>query len=127
MLSAGVNKALGTSGRPDTAIILRNGSDSELASGVQNDALALVRERPEVAKLGNGNPAVVGEIVIVVTAEVDDGSGGISNVLVRGSEPDGLLMRLHPDSGNSLIYPAEPRAGLAKGKAGVAASRHLTQ
>lgn len=93
MLSAGVNKALGTSGRPDTAIILRNGSDSELASGVQNDALALVRERPEVAKLSNGNPGVVGEIVIVVTAEVDDGSGGISNVLVRGSEPDGLLMR----------------------------------
>lgn len=93
MLSAGVTAALGSSGRPDTAIILRNGSDAELSSGVQNDSLALVRERPEVAKLPNGNSAVVGEIVIVVTAEVADGSGGMSNVLVRGTEADGLALR----------------------------------
>jgi putative ABC transport system permease protein len=123
MLGAGIEKALGTAGKAENVIILRNGSDAELSSGVQNDAMALIRERPEVAKLPNGNSAVIGEIVIVVTAELADGSGGISNVLIRGSEPDGLLFRPEikittgraPKPGTNEVIIGEAISGRFKG------------
>ena len=43
MFNAGVTHALATSGRADTAIILRKGSDAELSSAIGNDYLGLFR------------------------------------------------------------------------------------
>ena len=125
MLGEGINRALGTSGKPANVIILRNGSDAELSSGVQTEAMALIRERPEVAKLTNGRSAVIGEIVIVVTADLADGSGGISNVLIRGTEPDGFLFRPEikitsgraPKPGTNEVIVGEAISGRFKGMA----------
>ena len=89
MLDEGVNRALATGGRQDNVIILRKGSDAELSSAIDNKYLALFGGKPQVA-LASG---VIGEIVIVVTAEHDDGSGGISNVLIRGTSADGIKFR----------------------------------
>jgi putative ABC transport system permease protein len=91
MLGEGVDRALATSGHADTAMILRDGSDSELASQVSHDRLNLLRERPEVSR-GDGE-SVIGEIVVVITAEHSNGSGAISNVLVRGTPAAGITFR----------------------------------
>jgi putative ABC transport system permease protein len=90
MLGAGAQKAMVTSGRPDNVIILRKGSDAELSSAVGNDYKKL-GDRPEVAQVGG--VGAVGEIVIVITAELADGSGGLSNVLVRGTSAEGIAFR----------------------------------
>jgi len=93
MLSEGIRHAMNTSGKVENVILLRNGSDNELSSAIDDEALNLVRERPEVARLDGGASAVVGEIVIIITAERSDGSGGVANLMVRGSSTDGLRFR----------------------------------
>jgi putative ABC transport system permease protein len=90
MLNAGIQRAMVSGGRPDTVIVLRKGSDAELSSGISNEFKKL-GDRPEVAQVGG--VGAIGEIVIVVTAELADGSGGISNVLVRGTSPEGMAFR----------------------------------
>lgn len=88
MLGEGVNKALATSGRADTVIILRKGSDAELSSAITNDHIGLFRGPAQVSQAGG----VIGEIVVVITAPRADGSG-VSNVLVRGTPAEGFAFR----------------------------------
>ncbi len=93
MLGEGVNRAFGDSGRSDVAVVLRNGSDSELASGVNNDLVNLVRGQPGVAaEVAGAPPPVIGEIVVVITQNLADGSGA-SNVLIRGMPAGGMAFR----------------------------------
>lgn len=90
MLGAGAERAMETSGRDDTVIVMRKGSDAELSSGIGNDYKKL-GDRPEVAQVAGVGAS--GEVVIVITAELADGSGGLSNVLVRGMGPEGYAFR----------------------------------
>lgn len=90
MLGEGAERAMLSSGRDDTVIILRKGSDAELSSGVGNDYKKL-GDLPQVAQVGGSK--AIGEVVIVITAELADGSGGLSNVLVRGMPSDGIAFR----------------------------------
>lgn len=81
MLNEGVNRAVQSSARPDNVIVLRKGSDNELSSGFPQANLALLASPPQAAK---GQEMVIGEIVVVVTAERAGGDGAISNITVRG-------------------------------------------
>ncbi len=92
MLGRGVTRAMTASGDPRNAIVLRSGSDSELASGFDATVVGLVRERPEVAPAKAGAESVVGEVVIVVTADLRDG-GGTTNVTIRGMPTGGAEFR----------------------------------
>lgn len=86
MLNEGVNRAVQSSARPDNVIVLRKGSDNELSSGFPQANLALLASSSQAAK-GDGN--VIGEIVVVVTAERVGGNGAISNITVRGMPETG--------------------------------------
>ena len=90
MLGEGVTKALAASGRPDTVIVLRKGSDAELPSALSSDNIAKLK-RSEVAQTSDSS-GVIAEIVIVVTADLAEGEG-ISNVLIRGTPADGIKFR----------------------------------
>ncbi|HET7501220.1 MAG TPA: ABC transporter permease, partial [Kofleriaceae bacterium] len=83
-----VSRVLAAAGRADTVIILRKGSDAELTSAIGNDYLGLFRGPAQVSQAGG----VIGEIVVVVIADHIDGSGA-SNVLVRGTPPEGISFR----------------------------------
>jgi putative ABC transport system permease protein len=83
-----VSRVLAAAGRPDTVIILRKGSDAELSSAIGNDYLGLFRGPAQVSQAGG----VIGEIIVVVIADHIDGSGS-SNVLVRGTPPEGIAFR----------------------------------
>jgi putative ABC transport system permease protein len=107
MLGEGIKRALGNAGRPDTVIILRNGSDAELSSGINNDLLGLLTSQPGVAMDKGG---VIGEIVVVITAEVKGGTG-VSNVLVRGMPATGIAFR--------------PEVKIVKGRLPVAGSNEV--
>ncbi len=119
MLGEGINRALGNAGRDDTVIVLRNGSDAELSSGINNDLLNLLVAQPGVAVDRGG---VIGEVVIVITAEVADGSG-YSNVLIRGMPATGFAFRPEakivagraPTPGSNEVVVGKAIAGRFKG------------
>ena len=118
MLAEGINRAFAVAGRPDTVVIVRKGSDAELTSAIGNDYLALFRGPPQVAQAGG----VIGEIVVIVIAEHNDGSGS-SNVLVRGTPPDGMAFRPEikivsgraPKPGTNEVVVGSAIAGRFKG------------
>lgn len=112
MLSQGVTRAMTTSGRPENAIILRNGSDSELASGFDATVIGILRERPEVAPAATGD-SVIGEVVIVVTAD-QAGGAGVANVLVRGMPASGFGFR----PGARLVSGRMPQPGTGEALVG---------
>jgi len=89
MLSSGIRRTLAASGQPDVAIVMRKGSDNELSSVLEDPELALLRSAPGVKKDDKGEALMVGES-IVVAAMQKVGTGGISNMQIRGV-PDNVL------------------------------------
>jgi putative ABC transport system permease protein len=83
MLSAGIKKTLGTSGRPENAIVLRMGSDAELGSIVEDSSVPLVLAAPGVRVDEKGQPIGAAEIVVVGAME-KLGASGVTNVSIRG-------------------------------------------
>jgi putative ABC transport system permease protein len=105
MLSAGIKKTMATSGRADTAIVLRQGSDNELSSSIDEPNVNLVLATPGVKK-EEGVPGGVGE-VIVVAATPKLGAIGVSNVQFRGVTDD--VMKFRPEV--KIIDGRAPHAG----------------
>jgi putative ABC transport system permease protein len=92
MLSNGIQRMLGTTGRPDNVIVLSKGSDAELSSTVEKDKAGLLLQKPEVAHDDKGAPLGVSELVVVLTMP-KLGTDGISNVTVRGVEANTMAFR----------------------------------
>ena len=90
MLVEGINRTLATSARDDTAIVLRKGSDAELASGFDKTHLGLVYAASGVKRDAKGRSFGVGEVVVVIIKEKSGTDNLVSNVRVRGV-PDNVL------------------------------------
>src|SRR5512138_1946082 len=56
MLSAGIRKTMSFSGRDDVAIVIRKGSEAELASMIEDPIVGLVTQQPGVLRV-DGRPA----------------------------------------------------------------------
>jgi putative ABC transport system permease protein len=94
MLSAGITKTLVTAGRADQAIVLRKGSDTELASSIDTPTTNLILAAPGVKRDERGNAIGAGEMVIVLAMDKLGGTEGqISNVQVRGIPESTLKLR----------------------------------
>ena len=91
MLAEGVRRTLGSAGRADVAIVLRNGSDAELGSTVEEQQVGLVLAMPGVRREG-GQPIGAGETVVIIAAE-KVGSAGVSNLQLRGITETGEKLR----------------------------------
>jgi putative ABC transport system permease protein len=83
MLSNGIKKTLGGSGRADHAVVLRKGSDAETNSVLDEPNVGLILSAPGIAADAKGAPRGGGEVVVVVAME-KLGAEGITNVMVRG-------------------------------------------
>ncbi|EYF04702.1 ABC transporter permease [Chondromyces apiculatus] len=92
MLANSIERTLGRSGRPDVAIVLRKGSDAELASGIEAQQVSLILGNADVAKRPDGKPDGVGEIAAVILLP-KLGTDGESNVQVRGVPDDVMAFR----------------------------------
>ena len=53
-IAAGFKQAMSASASPDAAIVLRNGSDSELVSGLFRDGTRIIADAPGVARTATG-------------------------------------------------------------------------
>jgi putative ABC transport system permease protein len=92
MLSHGIERMMGDTGRADNAIVLSRGAGAELSSTIENDKVGLVLAKGEVAKDAQGQPLGVAELVVVLTMD-KLGTDGISNVSVRGVDSRALAFR----------------------------------
>jgi putative ABC transport system permease protein len=106
MLSAGIKKTLGSSGKPDNAIVLRMGSDAELGSSVEESAVPIVMAAPGVKQDEHGQPIGAAEIVVVAAME-KLGAEGVTNVSLRGVPDDVTSFR--PEV--HVVAGRPPRAG----------------
>ncbi|AKT37567.1 ABC transporter permease [Chondromyces crocatus] len=92
MLANSIERTLGRSGQPDVAIVLRKGSDAELASSIEEQQINLILANADVAKRGDGKPDGVAEIAMVILLK-KLGTDGLSNVQVRGVPDDVMAFR----------------------------------
>jgi putative ABC transport system permease protein len=90
MLSAGIRRTMGSSGKPSNGFVLRRGSDTELASSIEQRLVGLILSAPGVKKDAQGQPLGAGEVVIVIALDKLGEEGLISNVQVRGV-PDNVF------------------------------------
>lgn len=93
MLAEGIKKALGTSGRNDTAILLRKGSDAELSSGIDLEDMAIIAASEGIAKAPDGVSLALGEVVVVLAQPIASKPNLVSNVTVRGVPPNAFQFR----------------------------------
>lgn len=92
MLSEGLRRTLATSGKDDTAVVLRKGNNAELSSTIDDPTVGIVRSAPGVKAKSDGTPMAVGELMVVAFMETSDGKGR-SNVQIRGVPSDVLEFR----------------------------------
>ncbi len=92
MASNSVRRTFGRGGSPDVVVVLRDGSDAELSSNIDEPDVALVLSSPEVARRADGSPDGTAELVGVIAAEKANGDG-VSNMQIRGVRDDVLEFR----------------------------------
>lgn len=92
-LLAGLRDAFATSGEPTNVLVLRKGSNSELAAGgVEREAMQTLKDLPGIAKDSKGDTMISGETILVIVLPRKDGTGE-TNVTMRFLSPVGLEMR----------------------------------
>ncbi len=82
-LASGFRAALVSTGSPDNVIVLRQGAQQEMNSGLGRDVASIVGSLPFVAITSDNLPLVSPETFVVVPLERAD-QGGMANVVVRG-------------------------------------------
>ncbi len=66
MLARGIEEAMAAGGSPENAVVLRQGSTSEVSSSLERGAVLQLGTLPEVARSLEGEPLAAGEIVLLV-------------------------------------------------------------
>jgi len=92
MLSRGIQRTLVSTGAADRALVLRKGSDAELASSIDSPSVGIVLSAPGVKKEGS-TPLGTSEVVVVISADKLGTEGQVSNVQVRGVQPQSFALR----------------------------------
>ena len=91
-LANGFNQTLKGSGAPDVAIVLRDGSETELNSTLSREQVDLLGRGPGVKPGADGLPVVSGELLMVVDG-IKKSSQTKANMPLRGVGANGLLVR----------------------------------
>jgi putative ABC transport system permease protein len=104
-IAEGVNATMKASGDPNTALILRAGSDTEMTSGIGGEAARIIQDAPGVARDASGTPLTSPELFVVVDHPLKR-SGSPANVPLRGVTPQAFKVhdRLKIVEGRNLEF-----------------------
>lgn len=91
MLAKGLEAACSRASDPNTVILLRRGANGEMDSWIDEENVPVIAATPGIARAGNGQPVVAAELVVLIL--LGDGSGGLSNVTLRGVPDDVRILR----------------------------------
>src|SRR5213080_873517 len=111
-LANGLNSALIATGSPENVIIIRQGSQTEMQSGVTKEAFQIIQTLPGIARDRDGKPLASAEIAVIVNLP-RRGSDESSNVTLRGLSETGFVLRpriklvegrmFRPDVGEAIV------------------------
>jgi putative ABC transport system permease protein len=90
-MSEGFRKTMATTGSPDTAIVMRSGSDSEMVSILTLDDIRIIGDAAGVRR-GVRGPLVSGELFVIVDLPKRS-SNTTANVPLRGVGPNAFAIR----------------------------------
>jgi putative ABC transport system permease protein len=92
----GMNRSLGEalvdSGRPNRAIVLRNGSDGEGSSTLLVDAVGTIKNAPGIARTPEGDAAASAEMITTANFKRKK-DGSTAGLPIRGFEPQAFFVR----------------------------------
>lgn len=90
-IAEGFERTLAVTGSPDTAIVLRAGSDTEMTSGLLNDDVRIIKDAPGIRRATEGPVASAEEFVILSHPRRDSNTD--ANVPLRGVQPAAFQVR----------------------------------
>jgi putative ABC transport system permease protein len=93
-IAEGVSATMKASGDPNTVLILRAGSDTEMTSGLGGDNVRVIQDAPGVARDASGTPLTSPELFVVVDHPLKR-SGSPANVPLRGITPEAFKVHDH--------------------------------
>jgi putative ABC transport system permease protein len=93
MLGQGIRNTLVSNGSTNRAIVIRKGSDTEMASGIDANVVSLIMAAPGVKRGNDGQALGTADVVVVASLDKEGTDGMVSNVLIRGVMPAALLVR----------------------------------
>jgi putative ABC transport system permease protein len=92
----GMNRSLGhalvDSGRPNRAVVLRNGSDGEGSSTLLVDAVGTIKNAPGIARTPQGDAAASAEMITTANFKRKK-DGSQAGLPIRGYEPQAFFVR----------------------------------
>ena len=107
MLARGIRNTLVTNGSAERVKVLRKGSDTEMASGIDSNIVSLVMAAPGVKRDSEGQPLGSPEVVVVIALDkLGVADGMVSNILVRGVPAQ--VLKVHPEVHVIAGRPARP-------------------
>lgn len=119
-LANGFQAALVRTGSDQNAMVLRRSADSEINSGIERSAAALIAASPHVAKGADGRAMVSPEAYMIVPLpRLATDTNALANVVVRGVSPAAwevranleLLAGRRPESGRAEVCVGRKLAG----------------
>jgi putative ABC transport system permease protein len=119
-ISEGFRKTLLGAGSPDRAIVLRNGSESEMTSGLLGTETDIVKQAPGLAMNGT-RPLAAAEMFVIVDLPKRS-TGTPANVPLRGIEPASFEVR----DGVKIVEGRMPQFGTNEAVVGRAAVREFS-
>ena len=90
-ISEGFRAAVVGAGSPSRAIVLRNGSDSEMTSGLRGTETDIVKQAPGLARAGT-RPLAAAELFVIIDLN-KRATGTPANVPIRGVEAESIEIR----------------------------------
>jgi putative ABC transport system permease protein len=90
-MSTGLLKMAGSTGQPDRAIVLRNGSSAELTSTMNRDATLTILDSAGVRRTEADEP--IGSAEVLVLVELTTLAGSHANMPLRGVGPGAFKLR----------------------------------
>ena len=92
-MSTGFESTLKAAGRPDVAIVMRGGSESEINSGIDRDSEELIKQAKGVRVGADGRPVASAEMIVITELMRAGTNNAASNVTLRGVDPQAFTLR----------------------------------
>ena len=117
MLAAGLENTLGSTGSFKNVIVIRNGAQNEIQSGINREHANIIISEPEVARVTDRPLATLDTVIVMSLKKRDDGQP--SNVNIRGVSGVATTVR----EGINVIAGRAPAAGAREVMVGKAIQR----
>jgi putative ABC transport system permease protein len=118
-ISEGFRAAVADTGSPTRAMVLRNGSDSEMTSGLAGTEVDIIKQAPGLAH--DGARALAASELFVIVDLNKRSTGTPANVPIRGIEPESLQIREEV----KLVEGRMPQFGTNEAIVGQSATRQF--